>query len=84
MSDDMSEEKKVLFGEIQQKWKDGMFNSDWTVYAAERSALSSVKTSISIQKDFNSEVLSHCTKKQKYDPSMPNKPVIRVDMEGLS
>ncbi|CAG8484141.1 4296_t:CDS:10 [Ambispora leptoticha] len=83
MSDEMPEEKRVLFGEIQQKWKDGMFNSDWTVYAAERSALSSIKTSISVQKDFNSEVSSHCTKKRKYDPSTPNKPVIRVDMEGL-
>ncbi|CAG8438539.1 3190_t:CDS:2 [Ambispora gerdemannii] len=59
MSDNMPEEKRVLFGEIQQKWKDGVFNNDWTMYVAERTASSSVNTSIAIQRDFNSEVSSH-------------------------
>ncbi|RIA92758.1 hypothetical protein C1645_820273 [Glomus cerebriforme] len=74
LSEGISEDRMLLFQNIQKSWKDGVFKNDWNTYIAERSALMAIKSSYRVQKDYNNEVSSQYPKKRKRDdPSTPNK-----------
>ncbi|RGB34209.1 hypothetical protein C1646_760867 [Rhizophagus diaphanus] len=54
----------TMFQEIQGKWKKGVFNKDWSVYVAEKSASISVMACYNVQRSYNREVSSHSLSKE--------------------
>ncbi|CAG8533453.1 10494_t:CDS:2 [Paraglomus occultum] len=83
LSERIPKERMILFREIQEKWKNGVFDKDWNVYLAEKTASMSVMACYNVQRSYNRDVFSHSTKRKRDYPSTPNKPIIRPEMKKM-